>query len=64
MNAVSQRRLAMILLAPALLLVAFTTIYPMISSFWKRSTPIGLRPSKQADISTSDSITSRSYAVS
>ncbi|MCC6304905.1 MAG: sugar ABC transporter permease [Rhodobacteraceae bacterium] len=30
----SQRRLAIILLAPAILLVAFTTVYPLISSFW------------------------------
>ncbi len=30
----SQRRLALILLAPALLLVAFTTIYPLIVSLW------------------------------
>lgn len=30
----SNRRLAAILLAPALLLVAFTTIYPLVSSFW------------------------------
>jgi multiple sugar transport system permease protein len=29
-----QRRLAFILLAPAFLLVGFTTVYPMISSFW------------------------------
>jgi len=28
------RKLAVILLAPAVLLVAFTTVYPMISSFW------------------------------
>jgi len=30
----SQRKLAMILLAPAFLLVAFTTVYPLIRSFW------------------------------
>ena len=30
----SQRRLAFFLLAPALLLVAFTTIYPLIVSLW------------------------------
>jgi len=30
----NQRRLALILLAPAVVLVAFTTIYPMVSSFW------------------------------
>lgn len=29
-----QRKLALILLAPAFLLVAFTTVYPMITSFW------------------------------
>ena len=29
-----QRRLAFVLLAPAFLLVGFTTVYPMISSFW------------------------------
>lgn len=28
------RKLALILLAPAFLLVAFTTVYPMITSFW------------------------------
>ena len=28
------RKLAFLLLAPAILIVAFTTIYPMISSFW------------------------------
>ena len=30
----SQRRLALFLLAPAILLVAFTTVYPLIGSFW------------------------------
>lgn len=30
----NNRKLAAILLAPAILLVAFTTVYPMISSFW------------------------------
>ena len=30
----NQRKLAVVLLAPAFLLVAFTTIYPLISSFW------------------------------
>src|SRR5688500_96136 len=30
----NNRKLAAILLAPALLLVAFTTVYPMVSSFW------------------------------
>ena len=29
-----QRRLAVILLAPAVLLVAMTTVYPLVSSFW------------------------------
>ena len=29
-----QRRLAFVLLAPAFLLVGFTTVYPMVSSFW------------------------------
>jgi multiple sugar transport system permease protein len=30
----NNRKLALILLGPAILIVAFTTIYPMISSFW------------------------------
>ena len=30
----NHRRLALILLAPAVVLVAFTTVYPMVSSFW------------------------------
>jgi multiple sugar transport system permease protein len=30
----NHRRLALILLGPAILIVAFTTIYPMVSSFW------------------------------
>lgn len=30
----TQRKLAAILLAPAVILVAFTTVYPLISSFW------------------------------
>lgn len=30
----NRRSLAMILIAPAFLLVAFTTVYPMLSSFW------------------------------
>ncbi len=30
----NNRRLAFVLLAPAFLLVAFTTVYPMLSSFW------------------------------
>lgn len=30
----NQRKLAAILLAPAFLVVAFTTVYPMVSSFW------------------------------
>ena len=30
----NQRKLAAYLLAPAFILVAFTTIYPLISSFW------------------------------
>lgn len=30
----NQRKLAVILLAPAFLLVAFTTVYPLINSFW------------------------------
>ncbi len=33
-HAMNHRKLALILLAPAMLLVAFTTIYPMVSSFW------------------------------
>jgi multiple sugar transport system permease protein len=30
----NQRKLAAVLLAPAFLVVAFTTVYPMVSSFW------------------------------
>lgn len=30
----NQRKLAIVLLAPAFLVVAFTTVYPMVSSFW------------------------------
>jgi multiple sugar transport system permease protein len=30
----NQRKLAALLLAPAFLVVAFTTVYPMVSSFW------------------------------
>jgi multiple sugar transport system permease protein len=30
----NHRKLAIVLLAPAFLLVAFTTVYPMLSSFW------------------------------
>ena len=30
----NQRKLALALLAPAFLIVAFTTVYPMVSSFW------------------------------
>ena len=30
----NHRKLALILLAPAFLVVAFTTVYPMVSSFW------------------------------